>query len=242
MNPREPHYECGAYARRVATRVNLTKTTIEALPPAPPGKRAYYTDTKVRGLQLLVTDRGVKSWYLYRRTGPDQKPTRHFLGRYPDLTPDLARRKAERWTGNIASGGDPSAERRAQRARSVTLAEAFCEFEAARRHRLRARTLEDYGRFLETVFEDWRDRAIVAITKDLVGSRHRHLTEHHGPAHADHAMRFLRALINFARYKYESADGTPLVPDNPVRRLSQTGAWNQPKRRTTLIKAHELAP
>lgn len=227
--------------RGSATRVNLIKTVIEALPAAPPDRRLYFTDTKIRGLQLVVTERGVKSWYLYRRTGAQHRPVRHFLGHYPDLSTDLARRKADTWRGSIASGNDPSAERRAARAQSVTLEDAFKEFRAARGTRLKAATLANYQRFLDTVFAEWKARPLVSITKDSVGSRHRKLTEASGPAHADHAMRFLRALINFARHRYEAADGTPLIPENPVARLSQTKAWNQPKRRTTLIKSHQLA-
>lgn len=226
--------------RATPAHVNLTKTLIESLPTPPAGRRAYYTDTKVRGLQLVVTDRGIKSWYLYRRTGDQRRPTRHYLGRFPDLTPDLARRKADTWSGSIASGRDPTAERRAARAQSVTLAEAFAEFRQARSATLKAATLKTYHQFLTTLFNDWQTRPVSLITKDMVAQRHSHITHNSGPAQADHAMRFLRSLLNYARHRYEAADGTPLLADNPVSRLSQTRAWNQPKRRTTSIKAHQL--
>jgi integrase len=228
--------------RQPAARINLTKAAIDALASPPAGKRAYYTDTKIAGLQIVVTDRGVKSWYLYRRTGPNNRPKRHFLGRYPNLTTDLARRKAEQWRGDIASGNDPTAERRAARVRGVTLEDAFVEFKKVRSERLKPSTLADYSRFLETVFADWRSRPAVAITRDDVSARHQKITKENGPAHADLALRFLSALLNFASFRFESATGEPLIPHNPVKRLSQTGAWNRSKRRTTYIKPHELKP
>lgn len=235
-----------AQARGAATRANLVRATIDAL-PFPTKGRAYYSDTRVAGLQLVVTPRGARSWYLYRRTGPVHRPKRHFLGRYPDLTPEEARRRAEQWRGDIATGGDPSAAREAERARGVTLAEAFRAFKQVRGHRLKPRTLDDYRRFLEPAkpggsapLGDWQHRAIVSISKDLISARHRSLTADRGAAQADHAMRFLRALINFARFHYEAADGTPLVAENPVQRLSQTKAWNRAKRRTSYVKPHQL--
>jgi integrase len=221
------------------TRLNLIKASIDTLPTPAPGTRRYFNDTKVRGLQLAVTDRGAKSWYLYARTGITSRPKRHLLGRYPDLSSDVARRLAEKLRGEIAAGRDPSAEKRLARARSVTLAEAFEDFREARSSRLAASTLKAYSRFPETVFADWRNRPLAGITKDMVVARHRSLSEAH-PAHADHAMRFLRALFNFAEYRYEAPDGSSLLPDNPCKRLSQLKLWNRPVRRTTVIRAHQL--
>jgi integrase len=55
-------------------------------------------------------------------------------------------------------------------------------------------------------------------------------------------MRVLRAVFNFARYQYEGENGEPLLPDNPVERLSQTRVWYPNRRRETVIKAQQLAP
>ena len=55
-------------------------------------------------------------------------------------------------------------------------------------------------------------------------------------------MRFLRALFNFAAGQYEDSKGQTLIPDNPVKRLSQTRAWYRVERRQTVIKPHELEP
>lgn len=63
-----------------------------------------------------------------------------------------------------------------------------------------------------------------AITKDMVEQRHAHMVEI-SPAQANYAMRVHRTVFNFAAIKYENSKGQPLVPENPVRRLSQARAW-----------------
>jgi len=53
--------------RREKRSFSFTKPLLEGLPAAARGKRDYYNDTKLRGLQLAVTDFGGKSFVLYRR-------------------------------------------------------------------------------------------------------------------------------------------------------------------------------
>ena len=62
------------------------------------------------------------------------------------------------------------------------------------------------------------------------------------PAFANLAMRYLRAVFNFAIAEYAAADGTPVLMHNPVAHLSRTRAWYRVGRRQTVIKPHQLAP
>src|SRR5206468_2445478 len=93
-------------------RVNFTKAFVDEIPAAENGTRVYYNDTKVRGLQLVVTDTGAKSYYLYLRSSG--RPLRHRIGTHPGLTPENARKLAEAARGRAASGTDLRAERKAQ--------------------------------------------------------------------------------------------------------------------------------
>lgn len=217
-------------------QLNFTKANIDAL-IAPSSGRDYYNDTRMRGLQLQITPTGAKTFFLYGRI--DGKPVRFRLGAYPALTPENARTKAEVERGRVAQGVNIRAERKADERRKVTLADAFDAFKETRKT-LRPKTLYDYGRYIEVAFKDWKGRPLVELSKDLIAKRHQRLSEKHGPAYADGAMRCLRAIINVAQYRYEAPDGTPLLPDNPVRRLSQTRAWNRVQRRTTYIKSTQL--
>ena len=60
-------------------RVHFTKAAIDAFPAAPKGRRAYYYDTKAKGLVVGVTDTGTKSFLIYRWV--DGRPERITLGR-----------------------------------------------------------------------------------------------------------------------------------------------------------------
>lgn len=219
-------------------QLNFTKANIDGLTP-PTSSRDYYNDTKVRGLQLQVTPTGAKTFFLYGRI--NGKPVRYRLGAYPALTPEGARTKADVERGRVAKGVDIRAERKADERKKVTLDDAFEAFKQVRKS-LRPRTLYDYGRYVEVAFADWKGRPLVELSKDLIAKRHQRLSEKSGPAYADGAMRCLRAIINVAQYRYEAPDGSPLLPDNPVKRLSQTRAWNRVTRRTTYIKPSQLAP
>jgi integrase len=219
-------------------QLNLTKATIDALPPAASG-REYYNDTKIRGLQLQVTTSGAKTFFLYGRV--NRKPVRYRLGAYPALTPEGARTRAEVERGKVAEGVDIRAEKKDTARNAATLDDAFAVFKTLRKS-LKPRTLYDYGRYVDVAFKKWKTKPLIELTKDLVARRHRQLSEESGPAYADGAMRCLRSILNVAQFHYEAPNGAPLLLDNPVRRLSQTRAWNRVKRRTTYIRPHQLAP
>lgn len=217
--------------------LHFTKPALNALPPAKAGKRDYYNDDQVAGLQLIVTERGQKSFYVYAWFRG--KPKRFRIGAYPDLTPERARKLAEKMRGELAENRDPTAERVRQRVQGVTLREAFETFVKVRR-KLKAGTVASYRKYLSTVFADWMDRAFVEITRDKISQRHAQVTEQSGPAHADNAMRSLRSILNFAMVQFEGPNGERPMIENPVARLSQTRAWNRVARRTSVIAEHQL--
>ncbi len=221
----------------MSTELRFNKTALDALPLPPRGTRVYYRDTEVKGLQLQVTGHGARTFYLYRRI--HGKPTRVKLGCYPDIGPAKARRLAEKAIGEIAEGKDPHAERRARRSRGVTLEKAFNRYLVARQN-LKPKTRYDYTRVMATAFPDWQPRRVVEITKDMVARRHARLGRDRGEAYANLAMRILRAVLNFAALQYEDSAGRPLLPENPVKRLSQTRTWYRERRRRTYIAAYDL--
>ena len=105
--------------------INFTQQTLNRLPPAEPGTRAYFYDTRQAGLQIAVTDRGSKSFYLYRKI--KGSPTRILLGPYPGMTIERARKAAQKVLGKLADDIDVVAEKRAERAKSVPLQQVFDE-------------------------------------------------------------------------------------------------------------------
>lgn len=142
--------------------------------------------------------------------------------------------------GKIATGGNPIADKQKAGLQATTVADAFAAFLNARKT-LKPRTLYDYQRLMKVAFPDWQKKPIAAITKDMVAKRHLKLGGDHGEAYANLAMRFLRALFNFAIAQYEDSKGEALLRENPVVRLNQTRAWYRVERRQSVIKPHQLA-
>lgn len=85
-------------------RINFTKQAIQNL-PTPQNKRADYSDEKIKGLILNVRTSGTKSFYVYKKI--KGYPERIFLGTFPDLTIENARKMAISKLADIANGINP---------------------------------------------------------------------------------------------------------------------------------------
>jgi integrase len=218
-----------------ATTINFTKRALDTLPLPEPGKRLEVYDNKIRGLLIRVTSNGTKSFTVYRRV--NGKPQRVKLGRYPDMSIEQARRRAQKMLSLMADGIDPVARGRADKVSQITLGQVFEAYLKA--HELKPGTVKDYRRIMAEAFSDWQDKPIVSITKDMVEARHQSRGQK-SKARANNAMRVLRALFNFAAAKYEDGEGQPLIKKNPVKRISSIRAWYRIDRRQTVIKPYQL--
>lgn len=218
--------------------VRLTKLVVDRT-PLPAASQLIIRDAELKGFGLRITAGGAKSFIVEKRVGG--RVRRFTLGRYPGITAEQARKEAQKLLGRIISGVDVHAERQRAEALSVTLGAAFRDFLKVRSPNLKERTLYDYRRLMEVALGDWQTRAVSAITKDMVASRHQELGETRGEAYANLAMRFLRSLLNFARAQYEDpTTGNPIIAENPVARLTHTRAWYRIDRRQTVIRTHQL--
>lgn len=217
--------------------VKLSKSVIEKL-SAPTRGQAFYRDTELPGFGLRISEGGTKAFIIETRVNGRMR--RVTLGRYGVLTAEQARQYARQELGKIALGRDPARERQDARLKATTLKHAFSEFAKARKH-LSASTLKDYNRIFNTIFKPWHDKALTEINKQMVLHKHQELAETRGKAHADLSMRFLRALLNFAKEVYDDPYGKPLLPENPVRVLTTTRAWHKFERRQTYIRPADLS-
>lgn len=216
----------------------ITKSHVDRL-PTPATGQAFVRDTELKGFAVRVTSSGAKSFILEKRI--DGKVKRLTIGRYPELTVEQARKEAHKLLGHIAVGRNPAAEKKQEALQGTTLKQAFDDFVKTRKN-LKERTLYDYRRLMTVAFVNWQDKAITSISKDMVAKQHRNIGAERGEAYANLAMRFLRALFNFAIAQYEDGSGNAILRENPVIRLTQTRAWYRVDRRQTVIKPYQLAP
>ena len=114
----------------------LTEVFIRNLQPAPKGQRLAIADAIVPGLKLRVTDKGAKTFVLWRRYpgGGRTSPSARALGRVGELTLAQARDKARKWLELIKQGKDPSETDRA--AREAEAARRALKFSAVLGHYL----------------------------------------------------------------------------------------------------------
>jgi integrase len=94
----------------------LTDRFIHSLRAAPAGKRYAVSDVVVPSLKVRITDKGGKTFILWRRLRRGAKSaTALALGRVGELSLQQARVKAREWIAMIAAGRDPREHERATR-------------------------------------------------------------------------------------------------------------------------------
>jgi len=226
--------------------VKLTKSVVERL-PAPAAGQEIYRDSELKGFGLRVTSGGARTYIVEKRIGG--KVRRVKIGRADNALPtEKARKLAQEFLGKVAGGADPMAEKAAAKARTITLGEVLDDYLAARGDKLKPRTREQYRDMIEArrkddsplAFADWRNKRVADITSELVQRRHRDLSDGHGPAWANLAMRVLRLLINYASMRFDDGSGKPLIATNPVKRLGQARLWNDVERRQTVLRVEDM--
>ena len=92
-------------------RINFTKQTIINIKPPTllDGKRVAcdtYHDIKHKGLILLISNGGAKTFYLYAKV--NARPERIKIGRFPDISIEQARKLAHKYKGEIVQGINPN--------------------------------------------------------------------------------------------------------------------------------------
>ena len=210
----------------------LTKTTVDRIPFSKEGVVLYY-DTKLKGFGVRVS-KSTKAYFAEGRV--NGKTRRVKLGVHgTDLTTEVGRKKAQKALSSMNEGKDPNAEKhRSKERNNITLSKAFDDYLEARKD-LKPKTLYDYKRLIESCFSNWKTKALLDISPEMVAKKHRALGENQGKAYANLSMRLLSAIFNFASAQYGE-----FITVNPVKRLSDTRAWYKIERRRSIIKLHEL--
>lgn len=212
----------------------LTKTFVDKI-PYPDNGQVYYRDTELKGFGVRV---GSGSKVYIAEAKIDRKTIRVTIGRHGLFAPEQARNEAKSILAMISRGINPNDADKARKAKCVTLAEVHAAYIKAR-STLAKRTIYDYNRFNKTYFEEWQNKPLTEITKDMIERKHRQIGER-SEAQANLAMRYMRAIFNFAAGQYEDANGNPIIADNPIKRLSQTRSWYRVDRKQTVIKSYDL--
>lgn len=210
--------------------MRLNKTNVERF-PRPETGAAMAWDDDLPGFGLRVTAKGVRAYIVQARVGG--KTRRVTIGRHGVITTEQARKKARTELGRMTDGADPVAERKRDKALSITLRDVADDYLRDRRD-LKESTRADIRKHLNGAFKQWADLPASSITREKVTRRFRAMSDR-SPAQANQAFRVLRALLNYARAQYRTPDDEPVLSDNPVNALSEARMWNTIKPRNTYV-------
>jgi integrase len=153
----------------MTTRKILTDRGIQALKPAEPGTRYTVYDTIVPPFGIRVTDKGQKSFVVYRRMSGQSRPTRLSLGTYPLVSLDKARESAKAAIAELNSGVHPRAREQENLHAEVRLhAGTFSVVaeEFIKRHVSKLRTRKAVASAIRReMIPRWGGKPIAAITR-----------------------------------------------------------------------------
>jgi integrase len=215
-----------------------------------------WRDSKLAGFWFKVTPAGNKVWFVENLLHGTRKSITLTLGRFPAVKADEARKDAIKLLAQLRQGIDPRLEQKKQQKAQQTEWAVHHQLEKHTvesvladylgRKSLKLGTIENYRIVANAYLSDWMRRPISEITKDEIEERFRKITRKEiadgkgGPGAANNTMRVLRALFSFAHDMYELPDGSPVISQNPVRRLNQLDSWNKLKRRQTVLSQEDL--
>jgi integrase len=175
-------------------KYNFTKKYLEDLPIPAKGKRAYYYDIKARGLGIAITDKGTKTFVVYRKI--DGKPERVTLGYFPEIAIESARKLSMEVNAQIARGKNPNKEKqKIQQGLTLNaLFEQYIEKYAKNHKRSWAGDCSLYNCHLAELGE----RKISLIKKNDIELWYAKIGNEHGKYGANRTYSLLRTMFNKA--------------------------------------------
>lgn len=194
-------------------RRRFTDRFVQSIKPAPSGRRVEYWDALVPCLGVRVTDKGHKTYVLYRRWPGKRTATRREVGNAAMLPLADARTVAREWNRLCELGIDPHEQRRAlqqeetRRRQHTFEAVADAWFREAVARMVKADEIER-AVTLEFV-ERWRGRPITSITtlevRDIIKNKALGLIPAPGakktgpaPAQARNLLLYVKQLFSWA--------------------------------------------
>lgn len=224
-------------------KLKLTKTSIDRVRKPGTGTVIYF-DTETKGFGLRVTASGAASFIVQGQIHGHNDYARITIGSYGAWTVDDARRRAEQYKHMFEDGIDPREAKKQDAAMKVTLRDVADAYLDRPGQPLRESTKAEMNRHIDKVFAAWKDKPIASITVEDCRQRHREMCEKGvkgkpAPGQAQIALVTLRTLINFANRRFPRADGSPLIPVNPVKVMSQDD-WKTFEPRDRRIELHDV--
>ena len=225
----------------------LTDAFIRSLKPSEKGKRYAVADAVVPGLKIRVTDRGTKSFIVWKRWGGAQNPSARALGTFgpsdggKQLTLAGARSKAREWLEMRAVGKDPKQvalqESLVEAAKKANTFESVMDAYLARHVRGHRKADQTEREIRKELLPALRDRPIADVTrKDLISIIDR-IVDRGANYQAHNVWGHASSLFNWAIDGDYGLEVSPCWPKKPRSLLTKEGA-KKPRQR--VLKEAEI--
>ncbi len=179
-------------------KINFTKAAIERIKPPvkPEGKKSTvydkYYDLKEKGLVLMATSGGAKTFYLYKKV--QGKPERVRLGSFPDMKVEQARKAAVANRNIINEGKNPNVEKKKIR-QEITFGELFNDYMEKYSKKMK-RSWKYDEREVNKFLSHWFSRKVSSISKIEIQELHQRIGEQSGIYQANRILERIRAIYN----------------------------------------------
>lgn len=172
----------------------LTPRLIDALKPAPVGKRTMVWDAVVPGFAVRVTDAGAKSFVLVARYPGSPNPATRAIGKVGAISLADARIKGQDWLKLIAAGTDPALAK--AQAQASTLRAVCEEYQTREGNKLRT---ADWRRSVlgRLIYPTLGDRPIAEVRRGDIVRLHDRVSEENGAVIANRVVEILRRIFNW---------------------------------------------
>jgi integrase len=180
-------------------KINFSKASLLKIqPPQKDGNLSggvfdTYKDIREKGLVLLVSNGGAKTFYLYRKI--KGKPERVKLGSFPDMTIEQARNAAiEKKSRIVNKGENPNDDKKKIKA-EVTFEEMFKQF-MERYSKVQKRSWKYDEREVNKFLSHWFSRKASSITKYEVQVLQETVRNENGLYQSNRLLERIRAIYN----------------------------------------------
>lgn len=206
------------------TRFKFTKRKLEALGPLE--KITTYHDTEVKGLKLVVSKAGTKTFYVYRKI--NGRPERIKIGNFPQTSCEQAQDQAKVVNGAIAKGDNPNQAKRALRG-EWTLDNLFKHY-SEHFEKLGKLSIEAEKQCYQRHIHHLGKRKLSAISKATIKELHKKISKK-TPTQANRVLSLIQGMFNKAINHFEEFDG-----NNPATGIAK----NPEKSRKRFVQSDEL--
>jgi Arm DNA-binding domain len=207
-------------------RCKLTQKTITSLrAPTPTGKPVFHWDAELKGFGVRCSGKTNTRTYICQRDLPGGRTRRVTIAACNEMSLAEAKEAARGPLVDMRRGIDP------KRKGTGTLEQTLTAYLQANKE-LKPQTAAIYERVLNNHLAAWRDRPLASIKPveidglhDAIAAKVARRGWHSGHSVANHAVRLIKLLYNFAA----SRDDT--LPRNPVRLRGSEWHKVTPRRR-----------